>query len=65
MGWTINFAHPFAWSVLILSILIAVGPVLLLLFLRMLTPPLLLVTAAGSIAALVVLSHWEASRSRE
>ena len=65
MGWTINFAHPLAWSVMILSFLVAVGPVLLLLFLRMLTPALLLVTVAASIAALVALSHWEASRSRE
>jgi Family of unknown function (DUF5808) len=65
MGWTINFAHPLAWPVLILSVLFAIGPALLLLFLGMLTPPLLLVTVAASIAALVALSHWEASRSRE
>jgi hypothetical protein len=65
MGWTINFAHPLAWPVLFLSVLIAVGPGLLLLFLRLATPPLILAAVAASIAVLVALSHWEASRSRE
>ena len=65
MGWTINFAHPLAWPVLLLSVLIAVGPALFLLFLRIVTPPLVLFVVVARIAILVGLSHWEASRSRE
>ena len=65
MGWTINFAHPHALLVLVISVVIAVGPVFLLLFLRLISPPLVLAAVATSIALLVALSHWEATRSRK
>lgn len=65
MGWTINFAHPLAWLVLPLCVAVAVGPVLVLLRLGVLSVPLLVAVLIASIVVLVGFSHWEASRSRE
>jgi uncharacterized membrane protein len=65
MGWTINFAHPLAWFVVLLSVAIAVGPVLVLLQLGTVSAPLLILVLLASIVLLVAVSHWEASRSRE
>ena len=65
MGWTINFAHPLAWTVLIVMVAIAVGPAILLLGLGLVSVPFFLMTLGGSIATVIGLSHWEASRSRE
>ena len=65
MGWTINFAHPNAWPVLILCVIAAVTPVLLLVILRVATPMRVLATLVATIIVLVLLSHWEASRARE
>ena len=65
MGWTINFAHPQAGRVIVLSVLLAVGPVLLLLYLRLISPLLMPLVLLVSVAVLVGLSHWEATRSRE
>ncbi len=65
MGWTINFAHPLAWPALLLCVAIVVGPVLALLQFSVASVSLLLVTVVASVAVLVGVSHWEASRSRE
>ena len=65
MGWTINFAHPLAWLVLLLCVTLAVGPVLVLLRLGIVSVPLLAAVLIASIFFLVGFSHWEASRSRE
>ena len=65
MGWTINFAHPLAWVVLIVMVAIAVGPGLLLFGLGIVLAPFFLLTVGVSIATAVGVSHWEASRSRE
>jgi hypothetical protein len=65
MGWTINFAHPLAWAVLMAMVAITVGPDLLLLGLGFVSAPFFLLTLAVSIGTVMGLSHWEASRSRE
>jgi hypothetical protein len=65
MGWTINFAHPLAGLVLLSSLAIVIGPVFVLLGMGVVAGPLLLLVLLASILLLVVLSHWEASRSRE
>ena len=65
MGWTINFARPLAWPVLLLSVAIAVGPFLVLLRIGVVSVPLLISALFASTVFLVAFSHWEASRSRE
>ncbi len=65
MGWTINFAHPLTWVVLIVMVAIAVRPGLLLFELGIVSAPFFLLTVGVSIATAVGVSHWEASRSRE
>ena len=65
MGWTINFAHPLAWLYFLISMAIAVGPVLVLLRLGIVSRPVIIVALIASVLALVGFSHWEASRSRE
>jgi Family of unknown function (DUF5808) len=65
MGWTINFAHPWAWPALLLSVLIAVGPALLLIQLGLDSGLDVVATVVASVSLLVVGSHWEASRPRE
>jgi len=65
MGWTINFAHPFAWPALLLCVAVAVGPALALLRFSVASVPLFIVALIASVVVLVGVSHWEASRSRE
>lgn len=65
MGWTINFAHPRAWLVLLSSVAIVVGPFFMLLVMGIVAVPLLMLVLITSILLLVAFSHWEASRSRE
>ena len=65
MGWTINFAHPLAWAALMVMVVIAVGPGLLVLGLGIVSAPFFLLTLGVSIAAVVGVSHWEATRSRQ
>ena len=64
MGWTINFANPLAWPVLVASVLIAVVPALLALWWRPWSAAAVLLALAASIAVLVIGSHWEATRRR-
>jgi uncharacterized membrane protein len=65
MGWTINFPHPFAWLVVFFSMALVVGPVIVLLQLGVVSVLLIIAVLIASICALVGLSHWEATRSRE
>lgn len=65
MGWTINFAHSWAWPVLLFSVLIAVGPALLLTLFGLVSGLAAVVAVVVSVCLLVAVSHWEASRSRE
>ena len=65
MGWTINFAHPLAWLVLLSSVAIVVGPFFVLLAIGIVAMPLLMLVLIASTLLLVAFSHWEASRSRE
>jgi hypothetical protein len=65
MGWTINFANPLAWAALIVMVVIAVVPGLLVLGLGIVSAPFFLLTLGVSIAAVVGVSHWEVSRSRQ
>ena len=65
MGWTINFAHPLAWLVVLLSVAIAVGLFIVLFSIGIASAPLLISALVASIVFLVGFSHWEASRSRE
>ena len=52
-GWTVNFAHPMAWPVIGLSVVIAVGPVLALMALKILDIRAIFAAIAGSIAVLI------------
>jgi uncharacterized protein DUF5808 len=65
MGWTINFAHPFAWPAFLLSFFIAVGPALLLMRFGLASGSTVIATVIASVCLLVIGSHWEASRPRE
>ena len=65
MGWTINFAHPWAWPVPLISSLIVVGPVLLLMRLGWASELAFVVTVIASVCVLIAVSHWEATRARE
>ena len=64
MGWTINFAHPWAWPTLWLSLLIAVGPVLTMLALGLRDPRWLLAGGLGSTLVLTLLGAFLAARGR-
>lgn len=63
-GWTLNFAHRTAWLVLLGSIVIAVGPLLVVLT----TGRVSAATVFGAIGASVVVlslgSAWESERPR-
>jgi hypothetical protein len=63
-GWTINFAHPLAWTVVALSIVITLGPALLLFAFGTPTVLRVLVTLWLSVAGLSLVSAWEANRPR-
>ncbi len=63
-GWTINFAHPAAWPVLVLAVLVAVGPPLLLVVLGKVTALRVIFAVAVSLLVLIGGSTWESSRER-
>ena len=63
-GWTLNFAHRAAWLVLLGSVVLAAGPTLLVVLSRRAGPFEIILTTAASVALIVALSAWEASRSR-
>ena len=63
-GWTINFAHPWATPVLVLSVVITIGPTLVLSALGKVSGLGVALTMGGSVLLLVLGSHWEATRPR-
>lgn len=65
MGWTVNFAHPRAWPVVLLAVLVAVVPGILLLGFFPRAPWMMVGGMVISVCLLVSGSHWEATRSRE
>jgi hypothetical protein len=64
MGWTINFAHPYAWPVLALCVLIALGPISIVTALGITTPVVTIATMVISIAILVAMAVYAASRAK-
>ena len=64
MGWTINFAHPLAIPALLVALLLPALPIVLLIRYH-LPLPRFIVAMAACISFLLLLCHWEASRSRE
>lgn len=63
-GWTLNFAHRSAWLVLLGSIVIAVGPLLVILITRRVSGTTVFGAIAGSVVVLSLLSAWESERQR-
>jgi uncharacterized protein DUF5808 len=63
-GWTLNFAHRGAWLVLLGTLVVILGPVLLLLSRGHVSPGALLLTVGGSAVVLSLISAWESTRPR-
>jgi hypothetical protein len=63
-GWTLNFAHRAAWLVLLGSVVLAAGPTLLVVLRGRASQLQVILVTAASVALLVALSAWEASRPR-
>ena len=63
-GWTINFAHRTAWLVLLGSIVVAVGPLLVILLTRRVSGTTVAGAIGGSVVLLSLLSAWESERRR-
>jgi uncharacterized membrane protein len=63
-GWTLNFAHRMAIPTLLAAVLVAIGPVLLLLVSGVYHIPSLIVTACASAIVLIVVAHRIASGPR-
>jgi hypothetical protein len=64
LGWTLNFAHPLAIPALLIALLLPILPVILLIRYH-LPIPRFIVAMAACISLLVLLCHWEATRSRQ
>jgi Family of unknown function (DUF5808) len=64
MGWTVNFAHPLAWPVVLGCVAIVIAPVLTLLRFGIYSGPLLVTAQLAAVAIVVGIAHWEASRRR-
>ncbi len=64
MGWTLNFAHPLGIPALLLALLVPAVPAVLLIRYHL---PLrwFLAAMAACISLLVIVCHWESTRSRE
>jgi hypothetical protein len=63
-GWTINFARAAAWPVLIGSVLLAAGPTVLAAGSGRMSPIAVVLTTLSSVALVIALAAWEASRPR-
>ncbi len=63
-GWTLNFAHRTAWLVFLGSIVVAVGPLLIVLVMGRVSRVSVLGALGVSVAALSLGSMWESERSR-
>jgi uncharacterized membrane protein len=62
-GWTVNFAHPQAWTVIAGSVVIAAGPVVALLVLGVTDPRVYWAAIVGSIAVLIAVSYELSGRA--
>lgn len=63
-GWTINFARAAAWPVLLGSVLLAAGPTVLAVWSGRMGPIAVVLTTLSSVALVIALAAWEASRPR-
>jgi uncharacterized membrane protein len=63
-GWTINFAHRGSWLVLLGSIVVAAGPILVVLALGRPSVSTLFATVSASVLVLSLASAWESERRR-
>jgi uncharacterized membrane protein len=63
-GWTLNFAHRAAWLVLFGSIVVAVGPALLILAVGRVSASAVLGAIGASVVVLSLGSAWESERRR-
>lgn len=63
-GWTINFAHPAAWWVLVGSVVVAAGPVLVLAASGRATPGRVLGAVGIGAVVLSLAAAWESERER-
>jgi uncharacterized protein DUF5808 len=61
-GWTLNFAHRTAWLVLLGSLVIAVGPMVVILTTRHVNALTALAAVAASVGVPSLLSAWESER---
>ena len=64
MGWTLNFAHPSSLLVLLLSVAIAVGPVLVVGKLGRNDAADVMLALASSVLILCLVATWESERRR-
>jgi len=62
MGWTINFAHPYAWPMFALFMAIAVVPIGTVLALGIAAPVVVIVTVVATVAVLTAVAAYAASR---
>jgi len=62
MGWTINFAHPWAWPVILLSVVLAVGPGIVAM-LAGVGPGTVPIVVLASVGVLMLIAHGLASRT--
>jgi hypothetical protein len=64
LGWTVNAAHPAAWLVLALMVIVSAGLPISLIELGVTRPGPLLAVVGLCLGATALLCHWEASRRR-
>lgn len=61
MGWTVNFAHPLAWPVILFAVVLAVGPGIVAM-LAGVSPGTVPIVVLGSVAVLMLFAHWLTQR---
>jgi hypothetical protein len=64
LGWTLNFAHPASWPVLVLAVIVPAALVAVRARTGAVAPGRIAAFAVCYAVLLVVLSHWESSRPR-
>lgn len=62
MGWTINFAHPMAWPVIVLSVALAIGPGVVAMLMGV-SPGTVPIVVLASVGVLMLLAYALASRT--
>jgi hypothetical protein len=63
-GWTLNFAHPSAWLVLLAAVAVLVGPLLIVAATSRLTLATVLAVLVPSILLVCFAAAWESERGR-